>query len=87
MDQLKGFLFGGGDNIECSGPEWYMSSLLYSQDIPFWSGTLDMVVFVGCFASQQQSVSQGQVFLVVCAAMQRDRNQGSDLLSYPVTLY
>ena len=32
---------GGGGG---SGPEWYISSMLYSQDISFWSGTLEMVV-------------------------------------------
>ena len=26
--------------IEGSRPEWYISSMLYSRDIPFWSGTL-----------------------------------------------
>ena len=29
-------------NIEGFGPEWYISSMLYSQDVPFWSGTLDI---------------------------------------------
>ena len=29
-------------HIEGSGPEWYISSMRYSQDIPSWSGTLDV---------------------------------------------
>ena len=28
-------------NIKGSGPEWYISSMWYSQDIPYWLGTLD----------------------------------------------
>ena len=31
-------------HIEGSGPEWYISCMLYSQDTPFWSGRLDMEV-------------------------------------------
>ena len=27
-------------HIEGSGPEWYIHSMLYSRDIPFWCGTL-----------------------------------------------
>ena len=30
--------------IEGSGPEWYISSMLYSRDMPFWSGTLHMLL-------------------------------------------
>ena len=30
-------------HIKGSGPEWYISSMLYSRDIPFWSGTLDII--------------------------------------------
>ena len=30
--------------VESSGPEWYISSMLYSRDIPFWSKTFDMFV-------------------------------------------
>ena len=26
-----------------SGPEWYISSMLYSRDIPVWSGTLELL--------------------------------------------
>ena len=33
-------------HIEGSGPEWYISSMLFSRDIPFWSGTLDMWPFI-----------------------------------------
>ena len=32
-------------HFEGSGPEWYISSMLYSLDIPFWSGTLDFIPF------------------------------------------
>ena len=28
---------------EDSGPEWYISSMFYSRDTPFWSGTLEML--------------------------------------------
>ena len=30
------------DNFEGSWPEWCVSSMIYSRDIPFWSGTLDL---------------------------------------------
>ena len=29
-------------DIEGSGTEWYNSSMLYSAEIPFWSGTLEL---------------------------------------------
>ena len=29
-------------HFEGSRPEWYISSMLYSWDVPFWSGTLDL---------------------------------------------
>ena len=32
------------DNIEGSRPEWCISSMIYSRDTPFWSGTLNIVV-------------------------------------------
>ena len=43
----------GGDELQrggvdvltkshCPGPEWHISSRLYSRDIPFWSGALDL---------------------------------------------
>ena len=32
-----------GDNIEGSGPEWCISSMIYSRDTPFWSETRDML--------------------------------------------
>ena len=35
-------------HIEGSGPEWYISSMLYSQDIAFWSGTLDIFTPLSC---------------------------------------
>ena len=31
-------------NIEGSRPEWCISSMIYSRDTPFWSGTLDMLL-------------------------------------------
>ena len=31
------------DHFKGSGPEWYISSMLYSWDIPFWSGTLEIL--------------------------------------------
>ena len=31
---------------EGTGPEWYISSMLSSQDIPFWSGTLHNMTIV-----------------------------------------
>ena len=38
---------GGGRRIinEGCGPEWYISSMLYSRDIPFWSGTLELFLY------------------------------------------
>ena len=30
------------DNIKGSQPEWWISSMIYSKDTPFWSGTLDI---------------------------------------------
>ena len=30
-------------NIEGSGPEWYIPSMLYSRNMPFWSGTIDII--------------------------------------------
>ena len=29
-------------NSKNSGPEWFISSMIYSRDIPFWYGTLDI---------------------------------------------
>ena len=31
---------------EGSGPEWYISSMVYSQDTPFWFGTLGMYAYI-----------------------------------------
>ena len=30
--------------IEGSRPEWCISSMIYSRDTPFWSGTLDIIL-------------------------------------------
>ena len=38
------FFFWAVDNFEDSGPEWYISSMLYTRDIPFWSRTLDLYI-------------------------------------------
>ena len=35
-------LRGRDRQAEDSGPEWYNSSMLYSAEIPFWSGTLEL---------------------------------------------
>ena len=45
-------LIFSGYNIEGSQPEWCISSMIYSRDTPFWSGTLDM-----CRHSLQHHVS------------------------------
>ena len=47
-------------HIERSEPEWYISSMLYSRDIPFWSGTLDTDVW-SCKESNPQTLSVGQL--------------------------
>ena len=39
---LKDLLLAVHLHIEGSGPEWYISGMLYSPDIPLWSGTLNM---------------------------------------------
>ena len=31
------------ENIEGFRPEWYISTMTYSQDIPFWSETLNII--------------------------------------------
>ena len=31
------------ENIEGFQPEWFFSTMIYSQDTPFWSETLNMV--------------------------------------------
>ena len=34
------------EHTEGSWPEWCISSMIYSRDTPFWSGTLDICMFV-----------------------------------------
>ena len=35
-------------DIEGSRPEWCISSMIYSRDVPFWSETLDMFLLIIC---------------------------------------
>ena len=38
------YLFSVGDvHLEGSRPEWCISSMIYSKDIPFWSETLNLL--------------------------------------------
>ena len=45
-------VFGKTENsylhFEGSVPEWYISTMLYSQDIPFWSRILDLPLMSKC---------------------------------------
>ena len=36
-------------HFEGSGPEWRISSMIYSRDTPFWSETLDLQDYISCF--------------------------------------
>ena len=51
---LKPLTDEGGEEIEGSGPERYISNMLYSQDIPFCSGTLEIEVLKhGCITERE----------------------------------
>ena len=50
-------------HIEGSGPEWCISSMLYSEDTPFWPGTLDLKTQFWWLSTNCQIVGVSRYFL------------------------
>ena len=83
--------------IEGSRPEWCISSMIYSTDTPFWSGTLQMQLksgfdFCTCFSSQcmpRCAESAGHMGIIPgwLASSQHDQCLYSHPLSPTMLLY
>ena len=75
---------GGGSHFEGFRPDWYISTIYYAWDTPFWSGTLD-IVYAYMIPSIINTHKTFGYFMLLLSWLIINIQNGTKLLSFTIT--